>query len=113
MSKYVLLRIDDDAEADRLVEDAAEYPDSPVLTPCLENTVMASVVAAFSRPVHELAAKWEHDADLLGTDGFYPLSVRNAPDPDAAKAAWDEQKKAPAFGMRWCAGQRLWYVEEQ
>lgn len=44
MATYVRLRIDDDAEAKRLVEDFADYPDSPVLTPCQENMVYAALV---------------------------------------------------------------------
>lgn len=44
MTTYVLLEIDDDTEAVRLVEDAANYPDNPILTPCQENTVSAKIV---------------------------------------------------------------------
>jgi hypothetical protein len=42
--KYILLRVNNDAEAQRLIEDATEYPDSPLLTPCQENPVHAEVV---------------------------------------------------------------------
>jgi len=41
---FVLLRIEDDTEAERLVQDMFDYPDSPLLTPTLENTVYATVV---------------------------------------------------------------------
>lgn len=42
--KYVLLRIEDDVEAERLVEDMADYADCPILTPCQENMVYATLV---------------------------------------------------------------------
>ncbi len=44
MARYVLLRIEDDDEADDLLRDMARYPQSDLLTPCLENTVHAEVV---------------------------------------------------------------------
>ncbi len=44
MSRYVLLRIADDAEADDLLRDMAMWPASDLLTPCQENTVHAEVV---------------------------------------------------------------------
>jgi hypothetical protein len=40
---YVLLRVDDPAEARMLLEDLAEYPDHALLTPCQENVVHAQV----------------------------------------------------------------------
>jgi len=44
MTTWVLLSIEDDAEARRLIEDMAEYPDHPLLSPIQENTVSAVVV---------------------------------------------------------------------
>ena len=44
MARYVLLRIEDDAEADLLLEDIALYPHQPLLTPSQEHPVMVEVV---------------------------------------------------------------------
>jgi hypothetical protein len=43
MTKFVLLRIENDDEALDLLGDMAEYPDDPLLTPVQENTVHATV----------------------------------------------------------------------
>lgn len=58
--------------------------------------------------IEALAAKWEADADRMESandSGFYPLHVRYAKDPAAAKREWDAQTFAHVFGMRWCAGE--------
>lgn len=44
MTTHVLLRIEDDDEAKRLVEDSLEFLQKPLLTPVLENTVHATIV---------------------------------------------------------------------
>lgn len=44
MSRYVLLRIEDDTEADWLLEDITRYPHQPLLTPSQENPVMVEIV---------------------------------------------------------------------
>lgn len=44
MTTFVLLRIEDDDEAQRLLDDMQEYPGSPLLTPVQENTVHATLV---------------------------------------------------------------------
>ncbi len=44
MARYVLLRIEDDREADDLLRDIAANPHSPLLTPSQENTVSVEVV---------------------------------------------------------------------
>jgi hypothetical protein len=48
MARYVLIRIESDVEADRLIEDARDYPDNPILTPSQENDVHATVVNHWS-----------------------------------------------------------------
>jgi hypothetical protein len=89
MARYVLLRIEDDDEADTLLRDLAVAPNSPLLTPRYENPVhvelvpsvdtsdlrnntigapptrsgeragLLSFVAASYQRGHELAAEWE------------------------------------------------------
>jgi hypothetical protein len=49
VTRYVLLRIEDDAQAATLIEDMAEWQDSDLLTPCQENTVHAEIVSATDR----------------------------------------------------------------
>lgn len=44
MARYILLRIEDDREADDLLRDIALYPHSPLLTPTQENTVSVEIV---------------------------------------------------------------------
>ncbi|MDN5932673.1 MAG: hypothetical protein L0I24_16680 [Pseudonocardia sp.] len=44
MARYVLLRIEDDREADDLLRDVALYPRSSLLTPTQENAVSVEVV---------------------------------------------------------------------
>lgn len=46
--KYVLIAIEDDAEAQRFVEDAAEYPDHALLTPSQENDVHFRIVTVLA-----------------------------------------------------------------
>lgn len=46
--KYILLRIEDDDDARLLVEEAAEYPDSPLLTPWSEHEVYARIVTVLT-----------------------------------------------------------------
>ena len=43
MSTFVLLRIENDDEALTFLADMREYPGDPLLTPCQENTVVATV----------------------------------------------------------------------
>jgi len=43
MTTFVLLRVEDDDEARTLIDDMAEYSDSPLLTPTQEHTVYATV----------------------------------------------------------------------
>lgn len=43
-ARYVLLRIEDDQEADDLLRDLALYPHAPLLSPVQENTVSVEVV---------------------------------------------------------------------
>lgn len=43
--KYILLCIEDNLAAHQFAEDATEYPDSPLLTPCQENTVYATILS--------------------------------------------------------------------
>lgn len=45
MATYILLRIEDDAEADDLLCDVVTFPHSPLLTPTLQHTVHAEIVA--------------------------------------------------------------------
>lgn len=44
MARYVLLRIEDDDQADDLLRDIALNPRTPLLTPLFENEVLAEVV---------------------------------------------------------------------
>lgn len=44
MARYVLLRIEDEAEADDLIRDMIEYPHAPLLTPVQENIVLARLL---------------------------------------------------------------------
>lgn len=44
MTRYVLLRIEDDAQAATLVSDMACWPENDLLTPCQENMITATVV---------------------------------------------------------------------
>lgn len=44
MARYVLLRIDDDAQAADLLTDMADYPDADLLTPSQEHQVHAEVI---------------------------------------------------------------------
>ena len=44
MTTLVMLRIESDEEALSLVEDMAEYPGDPLLTPGVENTVYATAI---------------------------------------------------------------------
>lgn len=46
MTTFVLLRIEDDDEAQRLLDDMQEYPGEPLLTPSQENTVHATLDTA-------------------------------------------------------------------
>lgn len=67
--RYVLLRIDDDTEADRLLEDLAVYPDSDLLTPCQENQVHAVLVgevtgSAVSEVLGSVLASYERALEL-------------------------------------------------
>lgn len=45
MATYILLRIEDDSEADDLLCDVVTFPHSPLLTPTLQHTVHAEIVA--------------------------------------------------------------------
>lgn len=44
MAKYLLLRVDDDSQADDLLRDLNRYPNQPLLTPVQENTVRVELV---------------------------------------------------------------------
>ncbi len=43
MTRYVLLRIGNDEQAETLIRDMAEYPESDLLTPSQENFVHATI----------------------------------------------------------------------
>lgn len=49
--KFVLLRFENDADADLLVEDMTEWPDSDLLTPCQEHFVHATLVGVYTEPL--------------------------------------------------------------
>lgn len=44
MAKFVLLRIENDQEAQRLIEDMTAYPNNPLLTPSQENQCHATIM---------------------------------------------------------------------
>jgi hypothetical protein len=46
--KYVLIAIENDVEAQRLIEDSAEYPGHALLTPSQENDVHFRIVSVLS-----------------------------------------------------------------
>jgi len=46
--KFVVLRFENDADADLLVEDMTEWPNDDILTPCQENFVHATLVGVYS-----------------------------------------------------------------
>jgi len=50
MAVYVLLQVDDEAQAKTLVGDIINNPDSDLLTPAQENNVRAQVRAVFKKP---------------------------------------------------------------
>jgi len=50
VTTFILLRIEDDDEARELIEDTAEFPDSPLLTPTLEHTVYATIEWTVTTP---------------------------------------------------------------
>lgn len=52
MARYVLLRVEDDAEAAALLEDMRDYPDDGLLTPGQENRVHATTVDGLEMAVY-------------------------------------------------------------
>jgi hypothetical protein len=69
MARYVLLQIDSDKEADTLVSDMEEYPDSNLLTPVQENRITAKVVAEFQKPTAYCQCTQEQKKGKLGARG--------------------------------------------
>ena len=49
--KFVVLRFENDADADLLVRDMTEWPDDDLLTPCQENFVHAMLVGVYPEAV--------------------------------------------------------------
>lgn len=45
MTRYILLRVEDDDEADLLLQDIMVWPSSPLLSPCQEHMVSVELVA--------------------------------------------------------------------
>jgi hypothetical protein len=75
MTAYITLRIDNPDEAADLLRDMATYPDSPILTPGLENVVAAVVATCGVRPyvegLTEASAERElfyAKAEMIGVD---------------------------------------------
>lgn len=72
MARYVLLRIDDDEEADDLLRDVVTAPTSPLLTPRFERSVHVEIVPGIDagdrtrdiQPALQLNSKYER-ADVL------------------------------------------------
>jgi|SRR6478609_6845060 len=50
MAKYVVLRFEDNDQADTFVEDMLREPDEPILTPVQENDVRATPVGVYRAP---------------------------------------------------------------
>jgi hypothetical protein len=66
MAKFVLLRIENETEAQWLIDDAATYPESPILTPSQENAVHAQIVSVTNADPPAL-----HAADTEPAVGWY------------------------------------------
>jgi hypothetical protein len=79
VTRYVLLKIEDDAQAELLIRDTAVWPDSDLLSPCQENRVGATIVdlsaLAFTdrngigqsyREYSTAAADYERGTDMFG-----------------------------------------------
>lgn len=78
MTTFILLRIEDDTEAQELIEDTADYPGDPLLTPTQEHTVYATI-EEWSRMTDVLSVRVIDEVELRDGDGFVIKRSHNEP----------------------------------